>query len=91
MGFLSFNNLQLLNISEKLRDKLNKIRQSVKETGKKKGANKITKSDLFNHSHYNLLFLKITKKTLKHIETNKRDLELHEKVYGIDFKVENLY
>lgn len=39
------------------------------------------KTDLYNHSHYNLMFLKLNGRTIKYIKENSKDKKLHNEVF----------
>lgn len=66
-----------------------KIIHIIKNSGKKLN-NNVHKTDLFNHSHYNALFLKITPQNLKRVGKNEKDVMIHQKCYNFDLKEKSI-
>ena len=70
-------------IPENLKIEIIELIHTVKLSGKKK-KNGTYKTDLFNHSHYNLLFLKLNSMNIEYLKLSKNDLDLHLKCLGLD-------
>jgi len=57
-------------MTSNMRNEIADFIEKVKATGRKMGKNNTMKTDLYNHSHYNLMFLKLNPRTLKYIKEN---------------------
>lgn len=58
--------------------------QRLKASARKKTPKGLIKTDFFNHTHYNVLFLTIDENNIETIRKNPKDITTHEKVFGID-------
>lgn len=81
----SKENLDKINIPDILKIEIMKVIHTIKNSGKKLN-NNVHKTDLFNHSHYNALFLKITPSNIKKVSKNEKDALIHLKCYNFDLK-----
>ncbi len=60
---------------------------ACKVTARKLNNNRIIKSDLYNLSHYKLMFLTINQNMVnEYFLKNELDLDFHLKIFGIDLK-----
>lgn len=57
INFFNLSNLKSLILTDTLVEDILKIINNIKDSGRVKEYGSITKSDLYNHSHYNLMFL----------------------------------
>mmetsp|Transcript_21141 Transcript_21141/g.2832 ORF Transcript_21141/g.2832 Transcript_21141/m.2832 type:complete len:86 (+) Transcript_21141:467-724(+) len=73
-------------IAEAIYDVMDKTRIS----GRLLSENKVLKTDLFNHSHYNLLFQNLNEKTLVYLRKNQKDVNLHEQIFGFNISDESV-
>lgn len=76
-------NLENIAFPEYLRYSLLQTIQRVKLSGKKR-MGKQFKTDHFNHSHYNVLFLKITENNIQRLASSEKDRELHLSCFDVD-------
>ncbi|KRX09624.1 hypothetical protein PPERSA_09294 [Pseudocohnilembus persalinus] len=84
LRFFNQSNLNKIQMPKPLRRKIFQVITKVKQGGKHVSGAKITKSDLFNHSHYNTLFLQLNPTTLSKIQQKDREIHLNKLVFNID-------
>ena len=82
------SNLDNIIFPEYLRYSLLQSIQRVKLSGKKR-MGKQFKTDHFNHSHYNVLFLKITEHNIQRLISSEKDRELHLSCFDVDLQKED--
>ena len=76
-------NFEKINIPALLKTEILSTIRKLKLSGKKT-KEKICKTDLYNHSHYNTLFLVLNKKNLAQLSNKKKDIDLHKICFDID-------
>ncbi|KAL4449990.1 hypothetical protein ABPG74_015109 [Tetrahymena malaccensis] len=78
-------NMERLGVPEHIQQELQRCVQNVKKTAKKKIKNKnLQKTDFFNHTHYNALFLHLNKNSLRELQKKEKDIQVHKQCYGLD-------
>ncbi|KRW98084.1 hypothetical protein PPERSA_02971 [Pseudocohnilembus persalinus] len=86
LKFFSLENLKKIHMPPQLQEKIFEMVEKTRKSGRLINQNKVQRSDLFNHSHFNLLFLKLSQMSLKQLEKKPKDIELHEQVFQIDLE-----
>ncbi|KRX07785.1 hypothetical protein PPERSA_07535 [Pseudocohnilembus persalinus] len=76
--------MENIDMPQTLYSKLLDLVKACRVSGRKVVNEKIQKTDLFNHSHYNLLFLTINKESIISMGKNEKDRQIHLKAFGID-------
>lgn len=78
------NNLTLMNLETLRQEAILKMIQRLKQSARKKTPKGLIKTDFFNHTHYNVLFLTINEYNIEHIRKNAKDVATHMKVFNFD-------
>ncbi|EAS00898.1 hypothetical protein TTHERM_00310720 (macronuclear) [Tetrahymena thermophila SB210] len=85
LSLFQAENMERLGVPEHIQQELIKCVQNVKKTAKKKIKNKnLQKTDFFNHTHYNALFLHLNKNSLRELQKKEKDIQVHKQCYGLD-------
>ncbi|KAL4506695.1 hypothetical protein ABPG72_000266 [Tetrahymena utriculariae] len=91
-------NMSILQIPQEIQTALIQLVKRLKKSGKfsiKKNSEdlalrvqnekgKITKTDFYNHSHYNALFLILNPTSIRQMRNSFKDVQIHKFVFGID-------
>ncbi|EAR90789.2 hypothetical protein TTHERM_00140970 (macronuclear) [Tetrahymena thermophila SB210] len=91
-------NMTILQIPQEIQTALIQLVKRLKKSGKfsiKKNSEdlairvqnekgKITKTDFYNHSHYNALFLILNPTSIRQMRNSFKDVQIHKFVFGID-------
>mmetsp|Transcript_9426 Transcript_9426/g.836 ORF Transcript_9426/g.836 Transcript_9426/m.836 type:complete len:91 (-) Transcript_9426:150-422(-) len=88
MRYFDMENLNNIEMPKKLREILFVFVDEARKTAREIIDGKIIKTDLYSHSHYKLLFLKLDTETIKLMSLREKDYILHKKVLDIDFRGE---
>ncbi|KAL4477049.1 hypothetical protein ABPG72_015362 [Tetrahymena utriculariae] len=81
LELLSSKNLKRLGVSPEFQLLIHKIVQNVKKSGKIKEQKK---KIMYNHNHYNCLFLKLNQQNTIQINNQPELNSLHQKIFGIE-------
>lgn len=73
-------------MNDNLYDKFISLVTACRISGRKIENNKVKKTDLFNHSHYNLILLTLNDVSMNEMAKNEQDYLLHLKTFGIDIR-----
>ncbi|KAL4499031.1 hypothetical protein ABPG72_016933 [Tetrahymena utriculariae] len=85
LSLFQAENMERLGVPEHIQQELIRCVQNVKKTAKKKIKNKnLQKTDFFNHTHYNALFLHLNKNSLRELQKKEKDIQVHKQCYGLD-------
>lgn len=60
--------------------------QLLKQSARKKTPKGLIKTDFFNHTHYNVLFLTINEQNIEQVRKNAKDVGTHFKVFNVDLE-----
>ncbi|KAL4456186.1 hypothetical protein ABPG74_014147 [Tetrahymena malaccensis] len=80
------NNLSLMNLDEKKAEAIIKTIQRLKQSARKKTPKGLIKTDFFNHTHYNVLFLTINEQNIDQVRKNSKDVSTHMKVFNVNLE-----
>ncbi|EAR96404.1 competence pheromone ComX protein, putative (macronuclear) [Tetrahymena thermophila SB210] len=80
------NNLSLMNLDEKKAEAIIKTIQRLKQSARKKTPKGLVKTDFFNHTHYNVLFLTINEQNIEQVRKNAKDVSTHMKVFNVNLE-----
>ena len=58
--------------------------QRLKQSARKKTPKGLIKTDFFNHTHYNVLFLTINEHNIDQVRKSQKDIGTHLKVFNVD-------
>ncbi|KAL4464715.1 hypothetical protein ABPG74_011276 [Tetrahymena malaccensis] len=83
LSIFTRENMSKINIEPLYQEEIIKCIARVKQSGRKTQG-KVCKTDLFNHSHYNVLFLKLTHESIQEIANKPKDANIHKACFDID-------
>lgn len=84
ISMLKMENLTNFGVSKLWKADILKLITRFKQSGKMRSESAPLTTESFSHVHYNVLFLKITEKSLLHLQSSTRDLFLHNFCFNID-------
>lgn len=83
--FFTHSVLSNIHIPQSLKRELLFVIEKCRKSGRLFKDNKIKRSDLFNHSHFNALFLKLNPYTIQLIKENSKYRNVHRQIYNLSF------
>lgn len=89
LRFMTMENLEQMNLPRKLREQIFYMVEECKKSGVTyKARKRIVKTDMFNHSHYRLLFFSLSGSNIKDLLNNEQDIKWHKKILELDIREE---
>ncbi|KAL4453210.1 hypothetical protein ABPG74_015441 [Tetrahymena malaccensis] len=80
LKLLDLDHLDYLKIPEGFQNKIQSIKENIKETSKR---NKLSQSQFYNHTHFDCLFLQITDANDQYIHSSEELLKMHQTVFDV--------
>lgn len=89
LSMFTKENLHKLKVPILLQEHLRKLVMNVKRSAKKIKKN-FAKSDFFNHTHYNALFLHLNADTIEELSRSEREIEIHQFCFRLNLLDDDL-
>ncbi|EAR87075.2 hypothetical protein TTHERM_00418650 (macronuclear) [Tetrahymena thermophila SB210] len=80
LKLLDLDHLEYLKVPEGFQNKIQSIKESIKETSKR---NKLSQSQFYNHTHFDCLFLQITEANDHYVHSSEELLKMHCTVFDV--------